>query len=347
MSVSVKNQLGGGDSFPNGTKWTQSNIADISINYVRYANGIWVAGTYKKGLYYSEDGKTWNQSNLGDSYQIECLAHGNGVWIAGCIINDTIIYKGIWYSEDGKTWTQSNMTSGRILYTYYANGIWIASYMDGGLYYSIDGKTWTQSNIKGGRFQCICEGHGVFVACNIQNGYYGLYYSADGKYWYSVSNTNNLDLRYVFYADGQWIATGSADQFFSIDGKNWAKGENTKQLFSICKANGIWVGALKYEGGLMFSHNGKDWSNVANPPISGGFNSTVKYIHNSNGIWICGTEFYGIYYSIDGQTWIQTNITSGTFGCIENGNGIWVAGSPYYFGEGTGLYYSVTWGPSS
>ncbi|MCI9477263.1 MAG: hypothetical protein HFE71_12490 [Emergencia sp.] len=347
MSISVKNAGGGGGGFPNGTKWSQSNITDMSIEFVDYANGIWVAGTYKKGLYYSEDGKIWTQSNLGDSYEIECMAYGNGVWVAGCIINGTILYKGLWYSEDGKTWTQSNIKSGDFLYIYYANGVWIGSYMDGGLYYSKDGKTWTQSNIKGGRFQCICEGQGVFAACNITNGYYGLYYSTDGKYWYGVSNTNNLDLRYVYYADGQWIATGYDGQFFSTDGKNWTQGESNNNISPICNANGIWIGGLGSRGGLVLSHNGKDWNNVANAPSSGGFNSTVKYIHNSNGIWICGTESYGIYYSIDGQTWMQTDITSGTFGCIENANGIWVAGSPYYYGEGTGLYYSVTWEASS
>lgn len=49
----------------------------------------------------------------------------------------------------------------------------------------------------------------------------------------------------------------------------------------------------------------------------------------------------GLYYSTDrGSTWVQSNITSGTFCTVYNDHGIWVAGGT------TGLYYSVdgqTW----
>ena len=56
--------LGGGKSFPNGTKWTQSNITSGTFYGLCYANGIWVAGSNNKGLYYSTDGKTWVQSSI-------------------------------------------------------------------------------------------------------------------------------------------------------------------------------------------------------------------------------------------------------------------------------------------
>ena len=49
----------------------------------------------------------------------------------------------------------------------------------------------------------------------------------------------------------------------------------------------------------------------------------------------------GLYYSIDGKTWTQSNINSGYFYCVYNANGIWVAGS------GSGLWYSVTWKPDT
>ena len=40
-------------SFPNGTEWTQSNITSGKFYSIYNANGIWVAGSNKNGLYYS------------------------------------------------------------------------------------------------------------------------------------------------------------------------------------------------------------------------------------------------------------------------------------------------------
>ena len=52
----VKNlpeESGGSGGFYNGTKWTQSNITSDSFYSIHNANGVWVAGSYRKGLYYS------------------------------------------------------------------------------------------------------------------------------------------------------------------------------------------------------------------------------------------------------------------------------------------------------
>ena len=37
-----------------GKTWTQSNLTSIGINAIYYADGIWVAGSYSHGLYYSQ-----------------------------------------------------------------------------------------------------------------------------------------------------------------------------------------------------------------------------------------------------------------------------------------------------
>ena len=37
---------------PNGKIWKQSNIISGLFRFVYYANGIWVAGSYRNGLYY-------------------------------------------------------------------------------------------------------------------------------------------------------------------------------------------------------------------------------------------------------------------------------------------------------
>ena len=73
-------------------------------------------------------------------------------------------------------------------------------------------------------------------------------------------------------------------------------------------------------------------------------------VYNANGIWVAGSSGNGLYYSTDGKTWTQSNITSisiGSAGYNEDlyySNGIWVAGS------NTGLYYSTdgkTWTQSN
>lgn len=65
----------------------------------------------------------------------------------------------------------------------------------------------------------------------------------------------------------------------------------------------------------------------------------------ANGIWVAtGTVDNGIYYSLNGQTWSTGNIKSGDFYCVHNANGLWVVG-----GRNTGLYYSTdgkSWSPA-
>ena len=99
------------------------------------ANGIWVVTSKNnQGLYYSTDGKTWEQSNRTD-IAFKSVYNANGIWVAG-----TGNGFGLYYSTDGKTWVQSNITSGSFNSVYNANGIWVAA--GWGLLYSV---TWEPS----------------------------------------------------------------------------------------------------------------------------------------------------------------------------------------------------------
>ena len=284
--VSVTVNVSGG--FPNGTKWTQSNITSGSFSSLYNANGVWVAGSnYGKGLYYSTDGQTWTQSNI-TSGGFSSVVNANGLWVA--ISRETGSGKGIYYSTDGQTWTRSNITSGVFSSVVNANGLWVAggaysgtSYT--GFYYSTDGKTWTQSNI-----------------------------TSDGSG--SVVNANGL-----------WVAGSSSSSrglYYSTDGKTWTQSNITSGGFpsSVVNANGLWVAGSNYGKGLYYSTDGQTWtqSNIT----SGSFSS----LYNANGVWVAGSNYgKGLYYSTDGQTWTQSNITSGSFSSLYNANGVWVAGS--------------------
>lgn len=75
-----------------------------------------------------------------------------------------------------------------------------------------------------------------------------------------------------------------------------------------------------------------------------------KLIRYGNGMWIAGSYTNkGLYYSIDGKTWVQSNIT--TYNCHDAyyANGLWVAAlrSP---SSSLGLWYSSdgkNWGQSN
>ena len=134
MSISVKNTGGGsGSSFPNGTKWTQSNIKPIG-KFDNY-NNLWVLSS--DGFMYSDDGKTWIQSNI-TGVNFNSIYYNGEIWVIGSTEH------GLYYSTDGKTWTQSNVTNNSFMTIYYANDIWIAGSQYAPLYYSLDGKYWIQ-----------------------------------------------------------------------------------------------------------------------------------------------------------------------------------------------------------
>lgn len=61
-----------------------------------YRENLWVVSG-DNGLYYSNDGMTWSQSNITDG-NVNSVTYGNGMWLA--------CGYGIYCSADGITWTQ-------------------------------------------------------------------------------------------------------------------------------------------------------------------------------------------------------------------------------------------------
>ena len=75
--------------------------------------------------------------------------------------------------------------------------------------------------------------------------------------------------------------------------------------------------------------------------------NAYSVIVRANGLWVSTNSSYnpGLLYSSDGKTWTQSNETSGRFNSVANANGIWVAG-----GYNIGLLYSFdgkTWTQSN
>ncbi len=315
---------GGSGGFPNGTEWTQSNIAKANgyFNAVHCEDGLWVAGGgMNVGLYYSEDGKTWMQSNITTSTFFKAVHKANGLWVASAI-------SGLYYSEDGKIWMQSNITSDGTKAIVYANGLWVTGEK---AYYSEDGKTWIQGTLSDVRD--ILFANGLWVASASNN----LYYSEDGKTW-TKSITIGSRISSLYYANGTWIALGSSGIYRSSNGKKWGKVYNLSNGFYAYYAKGVWLAVCN--SGLYYSINdGITWniSNIQGNTPSSDYSRTIHY---ANGVFVMG-NYDGSYYSYDGINWHAANITDSGRWNFYNADGIWVAASP------SGLYYSVTWEPTT
>lgn len=279
-----------------GKVWTQCTGIEGYLTKVVCSDGMWVAGSDKRiGLWYSEDGKSWAQSNITTGYQYIHAVRGNGMWVAEMRGTSN----GIFYSTDGKTWTQSDVTE-TVFMLFYANGMWQAD-TERGLLYSFDGKTWSESNVEV-RCEFIHYASGIWVGCMDD----GLYYSTDGKVWI-VSNVASEDLVpfCVAYNNGTWVATTAPiGVYYSTDGKTWTK-SNDAFMLEMAYANGVWVGSQwpdTSEGSILpkpvlYSFDGKTWheSNITDDVL---FSFT-----NNNGIWVAAGFFAGAYYSV---TWEPT-----------------------------------------
>lgn len=74
-----------------------------------------------------------------------------------------------------------------------------------------------------------------------------------------------------------------------------------------------------------------------NAKVSGLLGGRSEYVSFGNNMYMLTEYGTGIYYSYDGQLWIQSNITSGNFSSPSFGNSTWVVSSV----DGNGVYYST------
>lgn len=296
--------ISGGGGFPNSTKWTQSNIKDDNIENIFNANGLWVAGG-SKGVYYSTNGKEWEQSNVvGESIFAKDFVYGNGVWVATCGN-----HYGPYYSTDGKTWAQSNITKA-MGWVYYSNGIFIASDRTN-IYRSTDGATWTQNKLPTNGCEQIINANGLWVAIS---GSYKLYYSTDGNTWTQGTEIES-GASYCKYADGMWIVKSNNKGIYcSTDGKTWTQSNYTSGFAScIAYANGVWV-VYDENSGSYYSTDGITWTQGNIP--SGQY---PHYVTNIKGIWYMSCE-NSCYCSTDGKTWTPfTNLMGIEYLTYSNG----------------------------
>lgn len=295
--------------FPNGQEWTKSNITNNSdFNKIKYANGIFVAISNEKSSSSDTTG-------------------------------------GIYYSTDGKVWTQSNIRSSDWFFDIcYAQGVWVVTSigrsggLQGGMYYSTNGKAWIPIENVSDRCYDLSYSNGIW-SVNSGN---DIYISNDGKIWTEVYSSPSYGINKLInfygtimanvgFGSGTYKMVRRVDDIFVTDDFDFGS------CYGFGIENGMIIGSFK--AGLYYStidSKGKTWFKCS------GSTSIFRYIRYVNDIWLASGND-GIYYSLDGKTWAQTNITNDTFFNFECINGIKYASKS---GASEYLYYSfdgITW----
>ena len=278
-----------------GKMWVKHNDQlGMRFDTVQYIDELWVAYTkgtsgQSSGLWYSEDGINWSQSNI-NSGRIRGIAKSTNKWVVMHLTT------GIYYSEDGKTYTLSNLT-GKETYGVirYANGVFVYAYKDT-VRYSENGETWVQA-ISNNAFPSditdVMYEDGIWVMTADDH---IPMYSVDGKTWSNGTGTYSWS-RYLSYGNGTWVAydnnissSSKGYPIYSKDGVNWnicniAVSYINKPVY----ADGIWI--VPSENGIFYSFDAVDWYKITSTD-----NVNIEYFeaHNINGVWRCKS-----YYSVD------------------------------------------------
>lgn len=319
--------------FPNGTKWTQSNLTS-SAAIVHYSNGFWYCTSYNGiGLYYSLDGKEWIATNIKSGFYTS-IEYNNRVWI-GAWYRSSSSYS-IIRSIDGINWEPIGSYKGMVP-PVYGKGLWVAGLREGQsdstgyLAYSSDGLNWTPA-LSDKVLGKLIYADGVWLATLGDEGatYKSIYYSTDGKEWI-CSNIVDAATNALYAGNGMFLAGGNGCVYHSLDGKEWSTVEI--DFKNITCVNGIWFGHA--DDLTYYSEDGIVWAetNIKKP---------LQNIYYSNNVWVATynvgkhpNEEMSVLYSTDGKEWYHSNLAN-NYCCsnladnaIVNANGIWIMSDMY------------------
>ena len=319
--------------FPNGTKWTQSNLTSTDAN-VYYSNGFWYCSSYNGiGLYYSLNGKEWIATNI-KSGVCSGIEYNNGVWMGIRYLSSSSYYS-IIRSIDGINWDIIGSYKD-IKSPVYGKGLWVTSVRESSssdnshLAYSSDGLNWTPT-LSGKFCGGLIYADGVWLTTlgETDTVYKSIYYSTDGKEWIC---SNIVDAAFNLYTGkGMFLAGGSGCTYHSLDGKEWSTVEI--HFRDIICVNGTWFG---YTDDLTYySEDGIVWAetNIKKP---------LRGIYHSSNVWVATYEAgsypnkeISVLYSADGKEWHHSNLQNKYYygnrlrDSVINANGIWIMPMAY------------------
>lgn len=263
-----------GTTTPSWTART-SNFGSTNINAVAYGHGVWIAGGYR-GQRSSTDGITWTtiDTNM-TNLSISGIAYGNGLFV---LVGQSANIRS---STNGTTWVTRSTNFGNTLYAVdYGNGVWVAGGLSGGLTTSTNGTTWTArtSNFGTTFIYAVKYGNGVWA---IGGGSGQLRTSTDAITWTTAtSNFGATGIQAIHYANGRWVMGAYGGIRTSTDLVTWTT--RTSNLSSnqtvINYGNSIWV-ALSFDRSSI-STDTITWTSTSNH----GTNPTCLRFEND--LWV-------------------------------------------------------------
>jgi hypothetical protein len=343
-----------------GKSWTLcTNLnASYDVYSVVYGGSYWVASTRNNGLWYSVNGISWTKNTSYTTYSFTHVYYMNSYFYA-CGTSGVMRTS----SASGE-WVQTSTTAcNGLVYSTYSSKFILLSNNNTGIWYSSNGSSWSQSNVTTGSFMV-----GAFNSSATVTGLRhlaggsssnGLWYSTNCTSWNQYSSNsalttgniwsigfNSLNSRYIIGTETGLYYQSSSTIYFSTCNSSLANLDSA--YFRSISDNG-----LTYK--IKVTDNYEIMQNDSNLKVNSGWTATnltsvgFRCIEYGNGIWVASCHSSGnsgLYYSYNGMTWRQSNITSGYCWDIKYANGYFVGGSY----SGNGLYYTtdgVTWTQSS
>ena len=311
--------------------WTTTGVFDknvISIpNKMKYANGVWVAGSDDGLLLKTTDGNSWSPVALPLSPSaIRSIVYQDNKWAVA--VNSSFSSGYVAYSTDTITWTSSNTISGLPRALSYLDGSWILGVQSSSsnqIFSSTNGISWTTTN-------------GLFPNAIMQ-------IETDGISAIAMSETRALLSKKVnaSYA----AASNESNVFYSTNSVTWTTRQLQTNPSSInfsqtAKINGSLNipqsdTQIIYGDDGLFLINSKIKNsltkniNLYNPWTVVGFTSsstTINHITFDNNLWVAVGSNGQIHHSTNSTTWFTvgtSNFGNSSIEDISYGNGSWVA----------------------
>lgn len=134
-----------------GVTWSNSNTGSNTsgARAIAYGNSKFITlyDSSNVAKITTNNGNSWSNINVGNTYLWRSLAYGNGKWVGVSeFTGATNRGAAIVSSNDGTTWTTTLLANSIWNDITYTNGYFVAAEFDGNVITSVDGITWTTAN---------------------------------------------------------------------------------------------------------------------------------------------------------------------------------------------------------
>lgn len=302
------------------------------------------------GVYYSYDGKTWTKTSI-TSGQFNMSANIKSR-LAFISVGSTL-----YYSYDGISWTQFSNTVAMGSCQKFVSGTNSGPTMNAAIgsggnegllcispFYDLTYGGEIQSTaITTGNFHYLASSGDYLIAASSDDGT-PIYYSYNGYSW-AQYGTMTSPVKCLEYANEKFVLATTDEIYISNERcLGWSKisiADSTIGFdFVFYGTNNVWVGGYKTLNYVHYStDNGTTWTK--SNEISGSTGFSAGCYNRFTQLYLIGSSSgNGIYYSKDGISWYQTELTAQTV------NKFMVTNTNVVALTGTGLYYShdgISW----